>query len=68
MSNEAATQALEAFIAEAKKSGVDVEAIAQKAKAGIMGNEIYSWISTLEKTKATESLTSAITSISELGI
>ncbi|WP_143512554.1 hypothetical protein [Vreelandella utahensis] len=66
MSKDSAQQALEAVIAEAQKSGCDIEQLAQDAKAGIMGNSVYSWIPTDQKTEATSALDAAVTTISEL--
>lgn len=59
-------QALEAFIAEAKKAGLDIEKTAMDAKAGIMGNSTYSWIPTLEKTSAIRALEEAVSEIHKL--
>jgi hypothetical protein len=66
MSRSAAEQALEAFIAEAKKAGLDIEKTAMAATSGIMGNSIYSWIPTTEKSGAVKSLKDAISEISKL--
>ncbi|GAB2199094.1 hypothetical protein [Sessilibacter sp. MAH4] len=68
MSKGAIEQALEAFIAEAKKTGLDIDGVAVKAKAGILGNDIYSWISTTEKTKAIDALEKAVSEITKLNI
>ncbi len=37
-------QILEAFIAEAKISGANIEEISVQAKSGILGNKNYTWI------------------------
>ncbi|WP_405127960.1 hypothetical protein [Pseudoalteromonas sp. PB2-1] len=66
MSKEVVEQALEAFIAEARIAKLDIEKIAIEAKAGIMGNKIYSWISTTEKTQAVAALEKAIKEVSQL--
>ncbi|WP_111977214.1 hypothetical protein [Algibacillus agarilyticus] len=68
MNEDAFEQALVAFIAEAKKSGLDVEKTSMEAKAGIMGNKIYSWISTKEKNKAVDALDEAIAEVSKLNL
>jgi hypothetical protein len=59
-------QALEAFIAEAKKAGLDIEKTVMRAKAGIIGNSTYSWIPTLEKTNAIRALEEAVSEIDKL--
>lgn len=64
--NLSAYQALIAFMAEAKKSGVDVEEIASKAQAEIMGNAIYCSIGPTQKVDATQSLTKALNEVNEL--
>lgn len=66
MSKSVAEQALEAFIAEAKKNGLNVDKVAVDAKAGIMGNKIYSWIPTLDKTKAVQAIDNALAEINKL--
>ena len=66
MSKSTTEQALEAFIAEAKKSGLDIEKTAMAAKAGIMGNSIYSWIPTRDKSDAIKVLDEAITEVTKL--
>lgn len=63
MSEQMVKQALEAFIAEAKLAGVDIEEVAQNAKAGIMGNEIYSWAPTLEKSRSVKFLEDAVNDV-----
>lgn len=68
MSKGAIEQALEAFIAEAKKAGLDIEKVSKAATAGIMGNDIYSWIPTLEKTKAVGALEDAVAEISKIDV
>lgn len=66
MSNEASyyKQALEAVLAEAIKLGVGVHDLKGRAMSGIIGNAIYSWIPTLDKTKSTRVLEEAVTLIS----
>jgi len=66
MNRDAIEQALEAFIAEAKKSGFDIEAITKSAQTGIMSNAVYSWISVSEKPKAIKALNSAIDEVSKI--
>lgn len=66
MSKNTTEQALEAFIAESKKAGLDIEKTAMAAKAGIMGNSIYSWIPTTEKSGAIKSLEDAVSEVSKL--
>ena len=68
MSKGAIEQALEAFIAEAKRAGLDVEKVSKAAATGIMGNDIYSWITTLEKTKAVSALEDAVAEISKIDV
>ena len=38
-------QAAVALLSEAAKAGVDLAAIAEKAKAGVIGNAMYTWVS-----------------------
>ena len=66
MSKESVMQALEAFIAEAEQSGIDIETIARNAKAGILSNKVYCWLNTTEKTKAIEAIDEAVSSVSNL--
>ncbi|WP_017445786.1 hypothetical protein [Gayadomonas joobiniege] len=60
MSKDATEQALEAFIAEAKKAGLDIKKIANNAKFGIKNNEVYTWIATTDKQNALDALDHAI--------
>lgn len=57
-------QALEAVLAEAIKTGVDVHDLQSRAAVGIMGNEIYSWISAPDKTESINALEKAVTLVS----
>lgn len=68
VNRDAAEQALEAFIAEAKKAGLDIEVHAKKARTGIMGNAAYNWISESEKPEVIKVLNSAIDEVSKLDI
>jgi hypothetical protein len=48
-------QAAVALLAEAEKSGVDLEQLAQAAKIGITGNAMYTWIADHEMKAESES-------------
>ena len=68
MNRDATEQALEAFIAEAKKAGLDIGEYARRAQTGITGNAVYSWISVSEKPKVIKALNRAIDEVSKLDI
>ncbi|CAM2973131.1 hypothetical protein [Moritella viscosa] len=68
MNRDVTGQALEAFIAEAKKAGLDIEEYAKRAQTGIMGNAVYSWISVSEKSKVIKALNSAVDEVSKLDV
>ncbi|WP_143013279.1 hypothetical protein [Pseudomonas sp. UC 17F4] len=56
-------QAAVAMLCEAEKLGIDLSALAEKAKIGILGNAMYTWVSDhdlkLESAEATSYLLSA---------
>jgi len=68
VNRDATEQALEAFISEAKKAGLDIEEYAKRAQTGITGNAVYSWISVSEKPKVIKALNRAIDEVSKLDI
>lgn len=49
-------QAAAALLSEAKRAGLDLSEIAEKAKAGIMSNELYTWVSADRKTGSVDAV------------
>lgn len=49
-------QAAAALLSEAKAAGVDMLAIAEKAKAGIFGNSPYVWVGSDHKVASAEAV------------
>lgn len=66
MTNEIEKQALVAFIAEAKESGVDIEEISQKAQTGVLANKIYTTVGAKEKPEVAAMLRNAVLEVLSL--
>ena len=49
-------QAIVALFSEAKEAGVDLVAIGEKAKSGIIGNKEYTWVSPGQKIGVKEAI------------
>lgn len=53
----AVEQATAALLSEAKAAGMDLKDVAEAAKAGILGNKMYTWVGSPErKTAAIEAI------------
>lgn len=61
----AVAQAAVALLAELKKSGVDVSAVADAAKLGIIGGDRYKWVSADVVSESQDAVDDILRTVSE---
>ena len=61
----AVAQAAVALLSELKKCGVDVSAVAEKARRGIIAGEIYKWVSADKVTASQDAVDDILRAVEE---